>query len=243
MGRGTAPQAAAGSRGVRAPPGGGARSAARGGECEPAAAQLRGLDPARGARGVLGLLRAARHGDAAHARHPDFSAKNSRRAGSRYSRARPGGGRDLLRAGFPRRLFSRRHAPRQHLREHARRDERPLYRTRLRHHGHAHRRRQELPRAEFPGVLQSGLPARGAGASRRRLGAGRHARGRVRGRDPRRVRAGLRPPAEGDLFRQAAPAPVPDFAPLQRRGAAPARDAAEDPAQHRGPGARARPRS
>ena len=62
-----------------------------------------------------------------------------------------------------------------------------------------------------------------------------HAGRRVRGRDPRGVRADLRPAAEGDLLRQAAAAPVPDLAALQHRDPAAARAAAEDAAQHRGP--------
>ena len=75
------------------------------------------------------------------------------------------------------------------------------------------------------------------------LGAAGHARRRARGRDPRRLRAALRPPAEGHLARQRAAAAVPDLAPLQRRDPAAARAAAEDAAQHRGPGPRARPRA
>ena len=47
----------------------------------------------------------------------------------------------------------------------------PLHRARLRHHGHAHRQRQELPRAELHGVLQPRLPPRRAGARRGGLGA------------------------------------------------------------------------
>ena len=82
---------------------------------------------------------------------------------------------------------------------HRRRDARPLHRARLRHHGHADRRRQELPRAELPRLLQPRLPPRRAGAPRMRAGCRRHARRRVRGGDPRGVRADLRPAAEGHL--------------------------------------------
>jgi len=59
----------------------------------------------------------------------------------------------------------------------------------------------------------------------------------------RGLRAGIRAAAEGNLFRQAAAAPVPGLAALQRRDhPAPARAAAEDAAQHRRPGTPARPR-
>ena len=61
-------------------------------------------------------------------------------------------------------------------------------------------------------------------------------------RDPRGLRAAFRPPAEGHLARPGADAAVPDLAPLQRRDPAAAGAAAEDPAQHRGPGPPARPR-
>ena len=66
---------------------------------------------------------------------------------------------------------------------------------------------------------------------------------RARGRDPRRLRAAVRPAAEGHLARPGAAAPVPDLAPLQRRDPAAARAAAEDAAQHRGPRPRPRPRA
>ncbi|MCK7501360.1 MAG: AarF/UbiB family protein [Comamonadaceae bacterium] len=52
----------------------------------------------------------------------------------------------------------------------------------------------------------------------------------------------LRPAAEGHLARPGAAAAVPDLAPLQRRDPAAAGAAAEDAAQHRGPGPPARPR-
>ena len=66
---------------------------------------------------------------------------------------------------------------------------------------------------------------------------------RARGRDPRRLRAAVRPAAEGHLARPGAAAPVPDLAPLQRRDPAAARAAAEDAAQRRRPGPRPRPRA
>ena len=69
------------------------------------------------------------------------------------------------------------------------------------------------------------------------------ARRRARGRDPRGLRAALRPAAEGHLARPGAAAPVPDLAPLQRRDPAAAGAAAEDAAQRRGPGPPARPRA
>ena len=112
----------------------------------------------------------------------DRSAARSRASTSRTLGARRRG--DLLHAGLPRRLLPRRHAPGQHPRRHRRRA-RALHRARLRHHGHAHRRRQELPRAQLPRLLPPRLPARRAGAPRGGLGAARHARRRVRGRDPR----------------------------------------------------------
>jgi ubiquinone biosynthesis protein len=75
---------------------------------------------------------------------------------------------------------------------------RPLHRARLRHHGHAHRRRQELPRAELPRLLPPRLPARGQA----HVDAGWVPPARASTssrRDPRGVRADLRPAAEGDL--------------------------------------------
>jgi hypothetical protein len=68
-------------------------------------------------------------------------------------------------------------------------------------------------------------------------------RRRIRGGDPLGLRTLLRPPAEGDFAGPRAAAPVPDFAPVQRRGAAATGAAAEDPAQCRGPRPRARPRA
>ena len=65
--------------------------------------------------------------------------------------------------------------------------------------------------------------------------AGRRAR--VRRTD--RVRAHLQQTAEGDLLRAGAAAPVRDRAALRHAGAAAADPAAEDAAQHRGPGPRA----
>jgi len=233
-----AAEAARGGGGVRAPPRRRARPAARSGQRQPARAQFRRLAAAAGAGGVLGPVRAARDGDGAHARHAGFTEEDPGGARRRHSGAGARRGGDFLHPGLSRRVFPRRHAPGQH--PGGRR--RPLRRARLRHHGYADRGRQELPGAELHRLLQPGLQARGPGASRRRLGARRHARRRVRNRDPRGVRADLRPAAEGDLFRPAAAAPVPDLAPLQRRGPAAARAAAEDAAQHRGPGTRARPR-
>ncbi len=85
----------------------------------------------------------------------------------------------------------------------------------------------------------------GAGAPGRRLGSEGYASGRVRIRHPRGVRAGVRPAAARDLLRPRAAAPVPDVPALQHRGAAAAGAAAEDAAEHRGPGppARSRPGS
>ena len=53
---------------------------------------------------------------------------------------------------------------------------------------------------------------------------------------PRRMRAGVRPAAEGHFLRPGAAAPVPGLAPLPCRDPAAAGDAAKNPAQHRGPG-------
>ncbi|KAG0762753.1 hypothetical protein G6F22_018570 [Rhizopus arrhizus] len=62
-----------------------------------------------------------------------------------------------------------------------------LYRAGLRHRRFAVRVRQELPGAEFPGLLPPRLPARGATAHRVGLGACRYARRRAGGRRARRV--------------------------------------------------------
>ena len=118
---------------------------------------------------------------------------------------------------------------------------RQVHRARLRHHGHAVGDRQELSRAEFPRVLPPRLPPRGHGAHRIRLGAAGHARRRARSRDPRGVRADLRPAAEGDFAGQGAGVAVPRVAPLQRRDPAAADAAAEDAAQRRRTGPAARP--
>ena len=65
----------------------------------------------------------------------------------------------------------------------------------------------------------------------------------LEGRDPRGLRAAVRPAAEGHLARPGAAAAVPDLAPLQRRDPAAAGAAAEDAAQRRRAGPRARPRA
>ena len=122
-------------------------------------------------------------------------------------------------------------------------DLRPLHRARLRHRRHADRVRQGIPGAELHRLLPARLQARRRAARRKRLGAAEHARRRARRRDPRRLRAALRPAAEGHLARPGAAAPVPDLAPLQRRDPAAAGAAAEDAAQRRGPGPPARPRA
>ncbi len=100
---------------------------------------------------------------------------------------------------------------------------------------------KRLPGAELHRLLPSRLQAGGRAARRKRLGAGQHARRRARKRDPHRLRAALRPAAEGHLAGPGAVAPVPDLAPLQRRDPAATRAAAKDAAQHRGPGPPARP--
>ena len=123
------------------------------------------------------------------------------------------------------------------------RDLRPLHRARLRHRRHADRDRQGIPGAELHRLLPARLQARRRAARRKRLGAAADARRRARRRDPRRLRAALRPAAEGHLARPGAAAPVPDLAPLQRRDPAAARAAAEDAAQRRRPGPPARSRA
>jgi hypothetical protein len=79
---------------------------------------------------------------------------------------------------------------------------------------------------------------------RKRLGAGRHPGRRARIGGARLLRTDLRPAAARHFLRPGAAAPVPDLAPLQRRGPAAAGAAAKDVAQHRrpGPSARSRPR-
>src|SRR5690606_36780077 len=114
--------------------------------------------------------------------------------------------------------------------------------ARLRDRWHPVGVRQELPRAELPRVLPARLPAGRRTAPRITLGSGRHPDRRARGGDPRLLRALLRPPPEGHLARAGPAAPVPGAAPLRRPDPAPARPAAENPAQHRGPGPGARPR-
>ena len=74
-----------------------------------------------------------------------------------------------------------------------------IHRARLRHHGHAVRHRQELSRAEFPGLFPARLPSCSNRAHRIRLGAPRHARRRARERDPGRLRADFRPAAQGNI--------------------------------------------
>ena len=121
---------------------------------------------------------------------------------------------------------------------------RALLRRRLRHHGHALGRGQELPRAPTSWRSSSATTAASRSrAHRRGLGAARHARGRVRGRDPLGVRADLRPAAEGDLLRQAAAAALRGLAALPHGDPAAARAAAEDAAAGRGPRAPARSRT
>jgi hypothetical protein len=103
--------------------------------------------------------------------------------------------------------------------------------------------RQGVPGAEFHRLLPARLQARGRAAHRERLGAA-VAPGWTRWsrRHPRRLRAALRPAAEGHLAGPGADAPVPDLAALQCRDPAAAGAAAEDAAQHRGAGPPARPR-
>jgi ubiquinone biosynthesis protein len=146
------------------------------------------------------FVRAARDGDGAHARHADLAGRPSCASAGVDIPALARRRGDLLHAGVPRRLFPRRHAPGQHPGRHRAEKPRRYVALDFGIMGTLTERRQELPRAELPRVLQPRLQARGAGAPRRRLGARRHARRRVRGRDPRGVRADLRPAAEGDLF-------------------------------------------
>src|SRR5258706_5504321 len=63
----------------------------------------------------------------------------------------------------------------------------------------------------------------------------RHTHRRIRKRDSLGVRADLRPPAQGDLLRQAADAPLRSLAPLPHGYPAPAGPPAEDAAAGRGP--------
>jgi len=89
------------------------------------------------------------------------------------------------------------------------RSRRPLHRTGLRHHGHADRQRQALPRTELHRLLPPRLQACRRGAHRIRLGARRHQSGRARRRDPLGVRTYLRQAAARGVVRPRAAAPVP----------------------------------
>src|SRR5690606_8812660 len=101
-----------------------------------------------------------------------------------------------------------------------------------------------LPGPELPGFLPARLPARRRAARRIGLGTVHDANPGTRRRRARLLRAGIRPAAEGDLAGPGADAAVPGLAALQRRDPAATGAAAEDFAEHRGPGppARSRPR-
>ena len=211
--------------------------------CSPAAAQLRRFAAAAGAGSLLGLCATYGDGDGAHARHRRSPRSTRCAPAASTFRSWPRAGVEIFftqvfRDGFfhadmhPGNIFVATDPA-----------TRPLHRARLRHRRHAHRRRQELPGAELPRLLPPRLQARRRGAHRIRLGAGGHARRRIRGGDPRGVRTDLRPAAEGDFLRPRAAAPVPDLAPLQRRNPAATGAAAKDPAQHRRPGPPARSRA
>ena len=114
LGRRAAAAPARGDRRVRQAPARRTRPDARGGQRQPAAAQLRGLAAAARAGDVLGLLRDQRADDGAHARHPDRPDRADARRRHRPEEALARRRGDLLHPGVPRRLLPRRHAPGQH---------------------------------------------------------------------------------------------------------------------------------
>jgi ubiquinone biosynthesis protein len=139
---------------------------------------------------------------------------------------------DLLHAGVPRRFLPRRHASGQHLR-----------RVDPEHHGKyvaldfgimgtLSERDKSYLAQNFIAFFRRDYP-RVATAHIESDGCRPHARRRAGKRDPRRLRADLRPAVEGDLAREGAGQPVPGVAALQRRDPAAARAAAEDAAQRR----------
>ena len=236
-----APEAARGRRRVREDDPRRARPDARGGELLAAAPQLPALAAAADPRGALGLHRARSARDGAHGGDPDRPHRRAARRERRLQAARARRRRDLLHAGVPRRLLPRRHAPGQHLRR-----RRPAATTAStsRSTSASSARSPDVDKRylarQLPRVLPPRLPPRRDRARRVGLGAAGHAHRRAGGRDPRRVRADLRPAAVADLARQGAAAAVPRVAPLQRRDPAAAHAAAEDAAERRGARAPAR---
>ena len=166
-----------------------ARPHARGGQREPAAPQFRRLAAAARAGDVLGLLRDRGDGDAAHARHADLAGRGAARAGHRHP--------DSSRAPASR-SSSRRCS--------ATASSTPTC-TRATSWCAADGRYVALDfgimgtlteidknylAQNFLAFFRRDYRRVAAGAHRIGLGAGRHARRRIRDRDPRGMRAGLR---------------------------------------------------
>ena len=183
-----------------------ARPAARGGEREPAAAQLRRRAPAHRARGVLGLVQPRRDGDGAHRRHPGERRRADPRGTASTSRSSRANGVEIFftqvfRDGFfhadmhPGNIFVARDG---------------------RYCGVDFGIMGTLSDADknylamnFIAFFNRDYQRGGAWRTSRRAGCRADTRrGRVRGRDPLGVRADLRPAAEGHLLRQAADAPL-----------------------------------
>ena len=94
------------------------RPAARSGQRQPVEAQLRRLAAALRAASLLGLVPAESAGDGAHLRDSGHRPGDPGRPAHRHENARRARRGDLLHPGVPRQLLPRRHAPRQHLRQH-----------------------------------------------------------------------------------------------------------------------------
>src|SRR5690606_37437424 len=112
-----------------------------------------------------------------------------------------------------------------------------------RHRRVALRVRQELPGAEFPGVLPSRLPSGRQAAYRIGMGAAPYPRRGVRGRHPCLLRTLFRPTAIRDFPWPGADAPVPDVPPLPDGSAATTGSPAENAAKRRRPGTTTRSQS
>ena len=202
VGRRQAPAPARGRRRVREAPGGRARSHARSGQREPAAAQLPATRRCCSCREVYWDYCRARYGDGAHARHAGHrSVAELRGAGHRHPRLARAGVEifftQVFRDGFfhadmhPGNIFvspPMRHATWRSISASWARsptiDKHYLAQNFL-----------AFFRRDYRRVAQAHIESGWAPP--------RNARGRVRSRDPRGVRADLRAAAEGDLVRHA----------------------------------------
>jgi ubiquinone biosynthesis protein len=140
-------------------------------------------------------------GDGAHARHADQPDRPLRDAGRRHQALSRDGVEIFFTQVFRDGFFHADMHPGNIQVSHRPRHLRPLHRAGLRHRRHADRQRQELPGAELPAFFRATTSAWPSCTSKAGWVPPRPASTNSR-RHPRRLRADLRPAAEGHLAGQ-----------------------------------------